>query len=128
MQDSKVLAVYSTKLTETQKIYLVMDKELLAIDKCLQAFSNMNKGADIFSHTDHKNLTYCPATNHRSQRVKRQMIYITDEYNVRKFKHISGNKNTSPDGISQLPIEECDDNKIYTNIKNISSKTYFYSI
>ena len=49
LQDDKVLTTYSMKLNDIQKKYSIIDKELLAIDKYLQTFSNMVKGGDIFS-------------------------------------------------------------------------------
>ena len=67
VQDEQVLVVCSTKLTETQQKYPVTDKELLAIDKCVAAFSNMKRGAEIMSHADHKNLTHGPTTKHQSE-------------------------------------------------------------
>ena len=74
VQDNQVLEVYSTKLTEAKQKYQVTEKDLLAIDKCLAAFSNMVRGADIASHADHENLTHGPTAKYQSERVSRQMI------------------------------------------------------
>ena len=68
-QDDKALAAHSTKLNEAQKKHPVAEKELLAIDKCCQVFSNMAKGTVVIAHTDHVSLTHSLAANHTSQRV-----------------------------------------------------------
>ena len=57
MQDSIVLTMYLAKLNDAQKEYLIIDKELLAINEYLQAFSNMIKGGNIFVQIDHMSLT-----------------------------------------------------------------------
>ena len=104
IQENQVLAVCSTKLTSTQQTYPVSDKESLSAEKGLAAFSNMIKGAEIMSHADHKTLTHSPTTNHQSDRVLRQMIRAKQEFGVKEFGQISGDRTSGPDRVSRLPV------------------------
>ena len=84
----------------------------------MQAFSNIVKGANIFSYTDYMNLIHSLATNETSQRVKKQMIWIIDEYNIRHFSYISESKNTGLNKVSRLLIKDnINEYQVYLNIK-----------
>ena len=60
----------------TQQKCPVTDKELLFIDKCLAAFGNIAKGAEIMSYTCHKNLPHGPTTKYHSDLTLLQTIRI----------------------------------------------------
>ena len=86
----------------------------------------MIKGVVIIAHADHMNITHDPATKHISQRVARQMIRITQCYDVKQFKHIDGDKNIGGDGIRRLPIQDdVNDNEMHANIKQHTLKICF---
>jgi hypothetical protein len=55
-QDSRIIAFFSQKLSETQRKYSVTEIELLAIVETLKEFKDMLWGQSIKVY-DHKNLT-----------------------------------------------------------------------
>ena len=125
-QDNNLLAVCSTKLNEVQQKHLIVEKELLAIDKCCQVFRNMIKVAVIKACRDHMSLTHGPATKHTSQRVTRQMIRINQDCNIKQFKHVDIDKNTGGDGVTRIPMrEDINDNEVFMKIKQHTFKYAF---
>ena len=108
--------LFSKKLTDTQKRYPVIHKELLAADAGLKYFKNIVKGAEILIHTDHENLTH--GTIHSNDRVNRAMCRINDDFGA-KWEHWAGAKNIGGDAMSRLPmiVPELKTQEIFYNVK-----------
>ena len=68
IQKRKPIALYSRKLTDVQKCYTIIDKELLTIVETLNQFRTILLGQKIRIHTDHKNIT---CKNFNTDRVLR---------------------------------------------------------
>jgi hypothetical protein len=100
MQDGRPVACYSRKLTNSQKNFTTMEKELLSIFKTFKEFCSMLLGAEIEIYTDHKNLTYSSLVN---QRIVRQLNYM-DEFTP-NYTHIPGDENFLADSFSRLPMQ-----------------------
>ena len=109
-QSGRIIAYWSKKLSEAQKKYPTIEKELLAIVELLKEFRNILYGHKIIIWTDHKNLTY-DNTKFSCDRVLRQRIKI-EEFGP-EIRHIAGEKNVAADTLSRNPaMEENLDQKI----------------
>jgi hypothetical protein len=95
VQEGIPVAYYSRKLTDTQKKYTRLEKELLSIFIVFKGFDTMLLGAVIRIHMDHKNLTYTTAVN---DLVLRQLNYI--ERFGPTYQHIAGEDNFLADMFS----------------------------
>mmetsp|Transcript_48260 Transcript_48260/g.71518 ORF Transcript_48260/g.71518 Transcript_48260/m.71518 type:complete len:157 (+) Transcript_48260:369-839(+) len=104
IQDGKCLGCFSQKLNGAQLLYPMTDKELLSIAEGLKNFDRIIRGARIRVWSDHKNLMFGDTTVHQSQRVLRQKILISNDYNAEIY-HIAGEENKGADGLSRLPTK-----------------------
>lgn len=100
-QNGKPVAFFSRKLTEPQRKYSVIEKELLSILETLEEFRQMIWGTKILIRTDHQNLAHA---NIRSQRVLNWRLLVED------FKpevvYYPGELNVEADTLSRYPRAE----------------------
>ena len=70
------VAFFSKKMTPTQQLYTVGEKELMAIVETLRVYRTILFGHRLIIYTDHKNLTF---TRFSSDRVRRWRLFV-EEY------------------------------------------------
>jgi hypothetical protein len=98
VQEGRIIAYFSHKLSNAQRNYITMEKEMLSIVATLEEFQSMLLGAEIHVHTDHKNLTF--NNDIKTQRVLRWCTKI-EEF-LPYFHYIRGEKNILADNLSHL--------------------------
>lgn len=97
------IAYHSKKLTPTECNYMIHDKELLAIIRCVVEWRAELIGLQdpFIILTDHRNLEYFMTTKNLSERQVR-WSEILSQYNFR-LKFRPGKKATRPDALSRRP-------------------------
>eukprot|EP00957_Ditylum_brightwellii_P150023 11425348-Ditylum_brightwellii.AAC.1 len=88
--------------------YLITDKELLVAHQCLNHFDNIIQGSKIWIFCNHKNLTFGSTMIHQSQRVLRQKIDTSNDYNA-EFLCITGAENLRVDAMKNIQQKGADD-------------------
>jgi RNase H-like domain found in reverse transcriptase len=102
LQDNAPVAFFSRKLTQAQRNYTTIEKELLSIVMVLKEFRLMLFGCrELHVYTNHRNLTY---SNLKTERVLRWRLDLK-EYNP-VFDYVKGPDNKVADSLSRLPSRE----------------------
>ena len=116
----RLVAFISKSLSETEQNYVIHNKEMLAVVRCLEAQRYFLEGAiekfEIW--IDHKNLEYFMKMQKLNRRQVRQILYLS-HFNF-TLKHIPGSKMRKADSLSrrsdwEVGVEK--DNKDETLVK-----------
>ena len=98
IQGTRLIRIYSAKLTDVEERYSAIEKEMLAIVKSLISFRCIVLNTKVYIHSDNANLQYDSSImNSRIQRWK--MILSDFEFII---VHISGKDNLAADFISRI--------------------------
>lgn len=102
------LYYHSQLLTPCERNYSTIEKEALAIFKCITRMRSLLLGRDIIIMTDH-----CPLCNIMTKTVNNARVdrisNLIQEYNIIQVLHIQGKHNCLPDYLSRYPREQQDD-------------------
>ncbi|CAF4274253.1 unnamed protein product [Rotaria sp. Silwood2] len=102
------LYYHSQVITPCQRKYSTIEKEALAIYKCLDRMRSFVLGRNIIIMTDHCPLCYIMQKSINNKRVNR-ITHLIQEYNIDKVVHIRGQYNCLPDYLSRYSKEPFDD-------------------
>lgn len=98
------LYYHSQVLTPCERKYSTIEKEALAIYKCIIRMRPLLLGRQLTLVTDHCPLCHIMTKTVNNARVNRIAILI-QEYNIDKVVHIDGRQNCLPDYLSRYPRE-----------------------
>ncbi|CAF4669082.1 unnamed protein product [Rotaria sp. Silwood1] len=101
------LYYHSQLMTTCEKKYSTIEKEALAIYKCLERMRSFVLGRSIIIMTDHCPLCYIMQKSIKNTRVNR-ITHLIQEYNIDKIVHIQGRYNCLPDYLSRYSKEQDD--------------------
>jgi hypothetical protein len=96
------LYYHSQSLTSCERKYSTIEKEALAIYKCITRMRSFLLGRDIIIMTDHCPLCHIMTKTINNARVER-IAHLIQGYNIIKVVHISGKQNCLPDYLSRFP-------------------------
>lgn len=94
------LYYHSQLMTACERKYSVIEKEALAIYKCLTRMRTFLLGRSIILRTDHCPLCHIMEKTVRNARVDR-IACLIQEFNIEKVIHIKGRENCFPDFLSR---------------------------
>ena len=97
-QDNKLIGLYSSKLSNSERNYCIMQKESLAIVKTLTFFKDILFGNPIKIKTDNRNIIFFKKDI--SQKVQRWKLLL-EEYDYH-FEFIPGARNIAADFLSRF--------------------------
>lgn len=102
--NEQVIAYFSQKLTNPQKVYAVTEKEALAVLLSIEKFRPYIEGTPFTVITDHASLLWLTKLQNPTGRLGRWALKL-QQYDV-TYVHRPGNKNVVPDALSRsLPID-----------------------
>ncbi|KAG0435999.1 Retrovirus-related Pol polyprotein from transposon [Dictyocoela muelleri] len=106
-QKQGIVALYSHKLTDTEKRYSIVEKEFYAIYKTFIRFNTILFNSNVHIHTDNKNITF--HIKDPSSRIHRWKEFL-NRYNI-TISYIEGSKNIVADTLSRITtISAIEDN------------------
>ena len=122
MQENRPIAYASRSLTETQKSYSQMEKELLAIVFGAERFSQYIYGKEVNVMTDHKPLISClkKPVNTSPVRIQRLLLRL-QRYNL-KLNYVPGKFLYIPDMLSRAYVtdnKQTDSERVLENEANV---------
>ncbi|CAF1023351.1 unnamed protein product [Rotaria magnacalcarata] len=115
------LYYYSQVMTPCERKYSAIEKEALAIYKCLNRMRSFVLGRNIIIRTDHCPLCSIMQKTIKNARVNR-ITHLIQEYNIDKVVHIRGRYNCLPDYLSRYSKEQYDD--LFDIEYGLASKNY----
>ncbi|CAF1412274.1 unnamed protein product [Rotaria magnacalcarata] len=98
------LYYHSQVITPCQRKYSTIEKEALAMYKCLDRICSFVLGRTIIIMTDHCPLCYIMQKSIKNNRVNR-ITHLIQESNIDKVVHIRGQYNCLPDYLSRYSKE-----------------------
>lgn len=106
MQEGKPVAFASRSLSESEKNYAQIEKEMLAVVYGLEKFHHYTYGRFVNVVTDHKPLVYIREKPlFRAPKRLQAMLMRTQEYHY-KLSHKSGKDIPMADALSRAPVDE----------------------
>jgi hypothetical protein len=99
------LYYHSQLMTFCERKYSTIEKEALAIYKCIVRMKPILLGRQITIMTDHCPLCHIMNKTVNNARVDR-IATLIQEYNIDKVVHINGRRNCLPDYLSRYPHEQ----------------------
>lgn len=96
-QDDSTIGIYSAKYNETELNYTIIEKETLAILKCVEHFKPIIFNNHITIFTDNANII---AQKGLTKRINRWKLLL-EEYNY-ELRHIRTQDNTAADGLTRI--------------------------
>ena len=115
------LYYHSQLMTTCEKKYSAIEKEALAIYKCLERMRSLVLGHDVIIMTGHCPLCYIMHKSIKNKRINR-ITHLIQEYNIDKIVHIQGRYNCLPDYLSRYSKKQDDD--LFNIDYGLSSKNY----
>lgn len=97
--NEQVIAYFSQKLTNTQKVYAVTEKEALAVLLSIEKFRPYIEGVHFTVITDHASLLWLTKLQNPTGRLGRWALKL-QQYNV-SYQHRPGKNNVVPDALSR---------------------------
>lgn len=107
-ESTRVIYYHSQLLNSAQKRYSTIEKEALAVFKCVEKLRPYLLGRDFIIETDH-----CPLCNFHQRGSKNRRVdtwsLILSEYNIQEVRYKKGKCNCDADLLSRYPIGMADD-------------------
>ena len=98
------VALSSTKLTATQRVWSTIEREAYAALVALQKYRCWIFGSSVVVHSDHNRLMYLTETAPKSSKRMRWSLSL-QEFDI-TFKYRAGRNNVAADSLSRLRTDE----------------------